>query len=312
MLEILGKLIAPVSRLLVAILFFLIALASAEIVKSIVVKLLRKWKVDEKLKKFGVEDEKSGNSIELLGKMAYLIVLLLILPSVFDMLGMTSVSGPVTSMLMNVFGFVPKILAAIIILAVGIAIAQIASGALKVLLVSIGTDKFLEKSGYCQKISLSGWIAGIVKYVIYIVAFAEAANALQMSVLSHIGEMMINYIPYGIAAALILAAAFFLGNLAEQKIREQWPEWKKGPEAVKAGIFVVGIFMALSQLQIAPELINGLFMLCAAAVAAAFALAFGLGGQQFAAHTLEKLERKLSEKTEKTEENPAEAREKED
>ena len=293
MLEILRSLIAPAGRLLAAVLIFLVALAAAEIVKNLVVKFLRKLKVDEKLKLLGVEEDKTGSYIELFGKIIYLLIMLLVLPSMFDVLGMSSVSEPIVSMIRSVFAFVPKILAAIVIGIAGIALAQIASGALKVLLISIGTDKLLEKNGIEFKTPLSGWIATIVKWVIYIVAIAEAANALQLSVLSHIGQMLIQYIPYGIAAALILVAAFFFGSLAEQKIRGFWPEYKKSASIVKVGIIVVGIFMALSQLQIAQEIINGLFMICAAAIALTLALAFGFGGQKFAANILERLEKKL-------------------
>ena len=50
--------------------------------------------------------------------------------------------------------------------------------------------------------------------------------------------------------------------------------------------------MILSQLGIAAEIVNTAFKLVLAAVAIAVALAFGLGGKEFAANTLKKIEEK--------------------
>ena len=68
MLNLLGSLISPIGNMLAAILFFVVAIVVAEIVKNFTVKFLKKVKVDEKLKKFGVEEEKSTKYIESVGK----------------------------------------------------------------------------------------------------------------------------------------------------------------------------------------------------------------------------------------------------
>ncbi|MFR2692887.1 MAG: hypothetical protein ACLTBV_20045 [Enterocloster bolteae] len=58
-------------------------------------------------------------------------------------------------------------------------------------------------------------------------------------------------------------------------------------------------FLCLSQLEIAPVIVETTFILIVAALAVAFAIAFGIGGRNFAANTLEKLEKKLENKEEK-------------
>ena len=57
----------------------------------------------------------------------------------------------------------------------------------------------------------------------------------------------------------------------------------------------------LSELGIAKELVNTMFILLVAAVAVACALAFGLGGRDFAAKLLEKAESGFARKGEKDE-----------
>lgn len=293
MLDLLGSLISPVGSILAAVLFFVVALVVAELVKNFVVKFLKKMKLDEKLKKFGVEEEKSMKYIESFGTMVYLIVMLLILPSVFDVLGMNSVSDPIVSMLRSVFAFIPKIFASFVILVAGVAISEVAASALKILLVTVGTDKFLEKNGMKTTISISGLLSAIVKWVIIIIAIVEAANALELSVLTKLGNVIVSYIPYVVSASLILVAAFIIATLVEKKMNEVGCSCVKSVKVVKIVIMVIGVFMALNQLQIAPELVNSLFVICVAAVALAFAISFGIGGRNFAENLLERLEKKL-------------------
>ena len=64
-------------------------------------------------------------------------------------------------------------------------------------------------------------------------------------------------------------------------------------------ILVLGGFMVLNQLTIAPVIDNSAFILLVAALALAFALSFGLGDLDFASNLLNKIS--LDEKEEKKE-----------
>jgi hypothetical protein len=56
--------------------------------------------------------------------------------------------------------------------------------------------------------------------------------------------------------------------------------------------------MVLSELGIAQNIVNTAFILIVAAFAVAFAVSFGIGGRDFARHTLEKFEAKCDKKDE--------------
>ena len=58
-------------------------------------------------------------------------------------------------------------------------------------------------------------------------------------------------------------------------------------------LVVLAGFMILSQLGIASQIVNTAFEIFLAAVAVAFALAFGLGGKDFAKKTLDKVDEKI-------------------
>jgi hypothetical protein len=58
---------------------------------------------------------------------------------------------------------------------------------------------------------------------------------------------------------------------------------------VRVAILAVGAFMALRELQIAPEIVNLAFTLTLGAIALATALAFGLGGRDVAGRIAQSL-----------------------
>jgi len=66
------------------------------------------------------------------------------------------------------------------------------------------------------------------------------------------------------------------------------PDAAKLVKAIKAVIFVLAGFMVLSQLGIASAIVDKAFTIAILAVAVAFALAFGLGGKDFAKKLLDK------------------------
>ena len=56
--------------------------------------------------------------------------------------------------------------------------------------------------------------------------------------------------------------------------------------------YCLAVFMTLNQLGIATSIVNSAFIIILGAAAAAFAIAFGLGGREFAGNVLHKLENK--------------------
>lgn len=115
----------------------------------------------------------------------------------------------------------------------------------------------------------------------------ESFSVLHLSVLTNIGNAMISYMPYVLASALILLICYVCDGLTGKAL-------SKGNHTVLAmisriAIYTVGIFMILSELHIAKEIVNTAFILIIAALAAAFAISFGIGGRDFAGKALKKL-----------------------
>ena len=97
------------------------------------------------------------------------------------------------------------------------------------------------------------------------------------------------------AALFILGIGLYLGQLIERVL----PNIVKHNNSRTLGaiakytIFVITVFMALDQLGVAHSIVNAAFILILGGLALAFGLAFGLGGKDFAAKYLGKLDDKL-------------------
>lgn len=102
--------------------------------------------------------------------------------------------------------------------------------------------------------------------------------------------------PAVLSAVIIVAIGMFAAGAAEGAIVKKNPEAKAMGLAVKVVIYVVTVFICLSQLGVAKTIVETTFILIIAAICVAFAIAFGVGGRKFAADNLEKLEKKLEEK----------------
>jgi small-conductance mechanosensitive channel len=110
-----------------------------------------------------------------------------------------------------------------------------------------------------------------------------------------VGQAVIAYLPLAISAAIIIIIAFILSAWIEKLLLKNLPQAKILARLVKYVIIVLGLFMTLNQLGIAVTIVNAAFIIMLGALGAAFAIAFGVGGRQFAAETLKKLDDKLTD-----------------
>ena len=92
-----------------------------------------------------------------------------------------------------------------------------------------------------------------------------------------------------IKAALIALAAVFLSNLLDGALRDSKMFGAVATKLLKSILFVIAGFMILDQLAFATTIVSWAFILTLSALAVAFALAFGLGGRDFAKKALDKV-----------------------
>jgi len=190
--------------------------------------------------------------------------------------------------------FIPRLVGFLIILIVGLIIAWAVSKALTFLLRKIGFDRMAERIGLTRfeqrmniKLDPAGVLGKIVYWFILLIFLIPAADALGVPAVSNILNSLVAYIPNVFVAILVLFLGALFATFVADLVRGAVATAKIGSPNVFAAIArwaIIGFaaLIALEQLQITPALINELFGAIVAAVAIAFALAFGLGGQETA------------------------------
>lgn len=298
----LDSIIAFIPNLISAIILLIVAWLIAVIVKTIIVKGLNAVGFEKWLEKKGLTESGSGKSgseglIQTFGKLAYFIIFLLFLPSVFDALNMTSVSTPIKNMMGSVLDFLPRIIVAIVILVVGLFIAKVLGTLVKNLLTNLNVSKynryvnFGENKESIDIPSAAGWVISTIIGLFFVV---ESLNTVNLEVLNTIGEAIIGYLPLVISAAIILLIGFIGGNLLSKLIKKSTGNVFVS-EIVKYLVIIVSVFMTLDQLNFAQSIVNVAFLLILGAVAVAFAIAFGIGGRGFAEKQLNSLSNRIEE-----------------
>ena len=129
-----------------AVLLLLLAFITAAVVKSLVVKLFTRTKLNALFKQ---ADSASGKEkpADFIGKLAHLLVFLLFVPGIFESLGMREVSSPILNLLNTLWGYLPNILAAVLVLWVGFFIARLVRELLVPVFGRLKVDTLQEKAG---------------------------------------------------------------------------------------------------------------------------------------------------------------------
>ncbi len=290
-----NRFMAFIPNLIAAGIIIAVGLFVANIVKDLVASVLKAVKVDALQEKAGIKASENASFSNIIANVVYGVIVLIVITTGLDQLNIPAISQPANDIVASIFAIIPSVLAAIVIIAAGVFIAKLVAKLLESLLAGVGTDSLLEKvtGSSNKKISLSKIISEVVKYVLVVIFLVQGINVLNLPVLTAIGSAVISYLPAVLTAVIILAIGMFAANTAEAAIVKKFPNAKASALVAKVVIYVFVAFVCLSQLGVAITIVETTFVVAVAAVAVAFAVAFGIGGRNFAANMLEKLEKKI-------------------
>jgi hypothetical protein len=190
----------------------------------------------------------------------------------------------------EIVAFLPDLVAGIIILAIGWIVGTIIRSAIRAALPRMGFDRFLAQHRLTRRPPDtrpgSNAIATAAFWAVMLVALMQAANMWRLGMVASGIRQVLAYVPNLIAATIIFGGALVLGNWIYDRLRASTSSERTTvtllPGAVRAGILTIAAFIALRQLQIAPEILTIGFTLVFGAIAVATALSFGLGGRRAA------------------------------
>lgn len=214
-----NSLLQLIPDLVLAAILIGVAILAAFLAKKFIVKLLKICKVEKLFAKIGVKPENNENVISFIGRLTYFIVILLFVPGILDNLGLSSVANPITNMISAFISFIPHLVAAVLVLVIGIFLAKLVKDILKPVLNALKVDKLQEKLGVktSEKYSFSNIIVNIVYGLIVLVVVASALDQIGLDVISNpvnnIVASIFGIIPNILASIVIIAIGVFIANL---------------------------------------------------------------------------------------------------
>lgn len=195
--------------------------------------------------------------------------------------------------------FVPKLLAATVLLVAGWLLARLLRGAVRKVLGWMQFGGAVERSGLEAlgrengiELSIEALVSELVFWFAILIVVLSVANSLGLHVVAELLNRVVLYLPNLLVAILILV----FGTLLARFVNRVVFAWLHGAKVDGAltlstlseyAIQVFALFLALEQLAIGTQLLLAAFVIAFGGLALAMALAFGLGGREWAAAKLQ-------------------------
>ena len=297
----LGGVMAPVETLLNNIMSFLpnligagliffIGMMVARIVRDIVVTALQTVDFDKWANKGGV-DSVTGNSAisSTIGTIVYVLIVIPVAILALDALKLESISGPASNMLQLIFDAIPRIIGAAILLGLGYVISRFVVQLVKDLLPGLGVDRAVGSMGLLpENTTLSGILARVAQIAIMLAFAIAATRMLGFPELTGILNEILALGGRVIFGAVVIGFGFLIANMLANVVSGTG-EGSMAPNIVRYATIILFTFMGLSYTGVGDIITETAFTAVVIGLSVAFALAFGLGGREWAAKQLEKM-----------------------
>jgi uncharacterized membrane protein YjgN (DUF898 family) len=196
--------------------------------------------------------------------------------------------------------FLPKLLLALLVVAIGWLIAKAVRFAVEralrainfnVLTERAGTDNFLHQAGMRgDTTTLFGLVAF---WLVVLAALIIAFNGMGLTYITDLLGRVVIFVPKLLIAMLVMVfgaySARFVGNAAQNYCQDaQIPDAEMLGRLVRYAIMLFVIMIALSQVEVGGDIVQRTFLIILAGLMLAIALAFGLGGKDWAASLLQR------------------------
>ena len=200
----------------------------------------------------------------------------------------------------------PKLLIAILIFIVGVAVASILRSALVRILGALNFEKALETTGVPQalkkaesKLTVSALLGELLRWFVILIFLIPAVDQLGLGAVNDVLKSMLLYIPNVVVAVIIVAIGAIFARISRDFVTATAAGLSADlstivGEGARWAIIIFSLLAALNQLGVATDLIRILFTGFVAALAISSGLAFGLGGKDAAEKILNKFLERVS------------------
>jgi hypothetical protein len=205
----------------------------------------------------------------------------------------------------NVVTFLPRLGLFLLVLVVGVLVAKIVQKVLTKVLQKAGFDRAVERGGIKKALAKSqfdaaGLVGKVVYYFIFLGVLSMAFAAFGANnPISRFLDRIVAFLPNVAVAVVVMVLAAAVATAVKDIITSALGGLSYGSAlATASSVLILGLggFFALSQLQIAPAIVTGLFYAMLALVTLPLIIAFGVGGIQPAQQAIQTLQQRAQEK----------------
>ncbi|MDP0490083.1 MAG: mechanosensitive ion channel [Verrucomicrobiota bacterium JB023] len=191
---------------------------------------------------------------------------------------------------------IPDLVVAIVLLMIGFIFAKVIRSVLATVFKRINLDGLLEKVGLTEifakmgiKSGPSSFIPKLVYWLIVFLSIRMAADSAGIEDISNVIDQIMAFLPKVLTAAIITLVGFIVADIVRNAVQQSLESLgiEYGSTVAKilfSFLFIIVLTVALSQLGIETELLNSSVKIILSGLAAALALALGLGLKTLAGH----------------------------
>jgi hypothetical protein len=205
---------------------------------------------------------------------------------------------PVRAVLVQIGAFLPRLALAVVVLVAGWLLAKVARFAVEkglravnfnVLTERAGMDAFLRHGGIGS--DTTGIFGLIVYWLVILAALIIAFNSLGLTYITDLLREVVRFLPKVVVALLILAfgayfARFVAGTVVTYCKNVGAQDAELLARLAQYAILAFVVLIALDQMSVGGDVVRASFLIILGGVVLALALAFGLGGRDWAAALL--------------------------
>lgn len=282
----------------------------ARIARALVENFSRSVGVDRAVGKLKLERvfERAPASA-VLGKIIFFFVMFQTTIAAFSALHLSTLSDPLTEMMGQFWGMLPKLAIATVIVLVGVVVGRLLRGVIESTLKSVGFDRVMERLGFGEIASRneklnepSEFVGLLVMVAVIMLSAAQAFDTLGFDTWSAYVNAVLGYVLKNASVAvLVLGVGFAVGNYVRDLIAGDHKDESRlwiGAIA-RYAVLVFAFTMAVHQLNIARDFVLIAFGLLFGALCLALALAFGLGSREVASQIVSRQYQKVRDQLDK-------------
>jgi hypothetical protein len=181
----------------------------------------------------------------------------------------------------------PKIVAALILLGIGLLVGRIIGWVVKKVAQKMNLDRYWNRTGIGESVTRAGWnltriISVAARWFVYLFFISAAVNVLEFTQLSQAINDVWLWIPNVVAFIIILVIgaliADFVGRWMQRELPTRGVVGGKAIALVATGIlYAIVLVVATTQLQIGEAILNSVISALIWGMAAAIAIGVGVG-----------------------------------